>query len=361
MKKTGKKTIHYLKQRWKKITSISNIKSIEKAIVESDKPVALLGTPEYCNLGDHLIAYATIKFWEQYFEEETIIEFTRECLERNPSRVLTILKTSPFKKIVITGGGFLGDLWPEMQILINKIIAISCDRKIIILPQTIYYKKPYENNQYLLNDKKIYLKASQLTTFVRDRRSYNMLTETNLFENHSINLAPDMALFLSPIDFKYKNRSGIFLCFRHDKECLLSSSQENDIKKIIRSAGVNNISEGDTVDKYADFSPRQREKKIRAFTNKLFKKQLVITNRLHCMIFCYLSYTPCIVLDNISKKISGVFEWISECNYLRWVSFEDLTPVLINEMLRCVPKKVDRTELTNAFLTMAKNMEEFYD
>lgn len=357
-----KKVIHYIKLRWKNMTSILEIKSIEKKLTATEKPlVALIGTPEYCNLGDHLIAFAIIKFWEQYFPDDTVIEFTRECCERNSQKICSILENKPFRVILITGGGFLGDLWPDMQILVNRIINASKNRRIIIFPQTIYYQKTYENNLFFLNDRKAYQSANHLTIFVRDRKSYDFLIETNMLKTSSIHLVPDMALFLSPTEYTLAGRSGIFLCFRHDKECTLSDSEESYIKTMVKSMGITEISTGDTVDKYSDFLPKHREEKITNFMNKLCQQQLVITNRLHCMIFCYLSSTPCIALDNISHKISGVFQWLSECNYLKCVSFEYITPSLINEMLECIPEKFAGAELSENFLTMAKIMEEYDD
>ncbi len=361
MKKTAKKILHYIRFKWKKITSFSDIKSIKKTLAATESAVALMGTPEYCNLGDHLIAFAIIKFWKQYFPNDTIIEFTRECCERNSKNIFSILENKPFKAILITGGGFLGDLWPDMQLLVNRIISVSKNSRIIIFPQTVYYKKPYENNAFFSNDKKIYQNTNHLTIFVRDRKSYDFLIETNMLKASHIHLVPDMALFLSPTEYIFSNRSGIFLCFRHDKEGTLSDLEENYIKKTVKSMGIAEITTGDTVDKYSDFLPRKRERKITDFMNILSQKQLVITNRLHCMIFCYLSSTPCIALDNISHKISGVCQWLSECNYIKCASFEDITPSLISQMLKCTPEKSARAELSKHFLTMAKILEEFDD
>ena len=36
--------------------------------------------------------------------------------------------------------------------------------------------------------------------------------------------------------------------------------------------------------------------------------QLVITDRLHGMVFCYLTNTPCIVFSNYNHKVLGTYE-----------------------------------------------------
>lgn len=51
---------------------------------------------------------------------------------------------------------------------------------------------------------------------------------------------------------------------------------------------------------------------------------MVITDRLHGMIFAAITGTPCIAFDNISKKVSGVYKWIESLEYIKVVnSFEE--------------------------------------
>ena len=42
----------------------------------------------------------------------------------------------------------------------------------------------------------------------------------------------------------------------------------------------------------------------------------MITDRLHVMIFCYLTYTPCLAIDNSNHKVSYVFEYLKKCGYI---------------------------------------------
>ena len=50
---------------------------------------------------------------------------------------------------------------------------------------------------------------------------------------------------------------------------------------------------------------------------------MVITDRLHGMIFCAITETNCIVLDSKSPKLRGCYEWISHLGYIRFVSNTD--------------------------------------
>ena len=46
--------------------------------------------------------------------------------------------------------------------------------------------------------------------------------------------------------------------------------------------------------------------------------ELVITDRLHGMIFCAITGTPCIVINSKSPKVAGCYEWIKNLDYIRF-------------------------------------------
>lgn len=57
---------------------------------------------------------------------------------------------------------------------------------------------------------------------------------------------------------------------------------------------------------------------------------LVITDQLQSMIFAAITGTPCIAVDNVSKKVSGVYAWIKDLPYIRVL--ENPTDILENIM-----------------------------
>lgn len=78
----------------------------------------------------------------------------------------------------------------------------------------------------------------------------------------------------------------------------------------------------------------KREEKVQAKLEEFSNAKLVITDRLHGMVFSALAGTPCIAIDNVSKKVSGVYNWISYLDYIKVVESEDLiNEDLINEDL----------------------------
>ena len=44
----------------------------------------------------------------------------------------------------------------------------------------------------------------------------------------------------------------------------------------------------------------------------------MITDRLHSMIFCAITGTPCVVINSKSPKVRGCYEWIKELDYIQF-------------------------------------------
>ena len=52
------------------------------------------------------------------------------------------------------------------------------------------------------------------------------------------------------------------------------------------------------------------------------------------MVFAALSGTPCVALDNISKKVSGVYDgWMKPLSYVRVIKDADELKVAVREVL----------------------------
>lgn len=70
------------------------------------------------------------------------------------------------------------------------------------------------------------------------------------------------------------------------------------------------------------------------------ESRLIITDRLHGMIFAYITKTPAIVLPNSNFKITGCYEWIKECGYIKMVDnsdFEEEIRRLLSMDASCYP------------------------
>lgn len=63
------------------------------------------------------------------------------------------------------------------------------------------------------------------------------------------------------------------------------------------------------------------------------------------MIFAAITGTPCIAVDNISQKVSGVYQWIKYLDYVRCVKVEEIDEKLVNELLQMRDMRYSNKEL----------------
>jgi len=317
----------------------------------------LVGTPEYCNLGDHLIALAESIFLDNFLVKLPVVEITRELYENATTEINSFINKDTVKAVFITGGGFLGSLWEQMDDNVLNILNACRTKPVFILPQTVFYEANSDGR--LKKDKDTFAAVNKLKLYTRDRKSYETVVNSRLLNSDQVSFKPDMALYLFPYEGLDIERKGVALCMRGDRESTLSADELTTIKKFSANLGLGKISKIETVDKYKSFLPEQRKEELDKFFNIIASKRLVITNRLHCMIFCFLTHTPCIAIDNISHKITGVYDWIKDCEFIKCIddfSLESLQTAY--EEVKDASTSYDGAMLEENFKAMAAEIRE---
>lgn len=293
--------------------------------LRNPKAVFLILTPQHGNLGDHAIATSEADLLNAlkipYIEVTgRHLQILNKCGHLNVMNGCTIL---------INGGGNLGTLWIGVERLIRSVIQNNPKSKILVFPSTIFYENSPEGEEELRKSVSIYGAHQNLFLYAREPISFDVMQK--LYGN--VRLAPDMVLRLDKSDPK-RVREGCVLCLRSDLEKTLSQ-RENDI--IISSAKEmfgdhlrfldmvqgNNIS-------IANRSV-ELEKQFDSFRNA----ELVITDRLHGMIFSAVTGTPCIVVKSKSPKVLGCGEWVKNLPYIRYC--ENLSD--IRHIYESIPKQ----------------------
>jgi pyruvyl transferase EpsI len=287
------------------------------------KRIILIGTPEHANLGDHAIAIGTRRFLAHYFPDFEIVEIT--------DRQYTACKNSIRKHIrntdvlMITGGGFAGDLWQRNgDDIIRHVLNTYWYHKTVVLPQSVYFDQDQSGDDSAIT-------YSRATLFcVRDKASQERLTDYGV---RSV-LWPDLALYLQNETLGY-DREGIGLILRDDKESDLST-EERDY--VVSQLAGHNIIPMDTLLPHG-VSPECRELEVHEIMRQISRRKLIITDRLHAAIFARITRTPCIALDNLTGKVAGVADCcILHCPELRVVtSPKDVTPEMVEELMGTVP------------------------
>lgn len=290
-----KQTIKYIIYKPKYVFKTIKIK-------KNKKNIFLLNTPEHSNLGDHMIAFASLKYMNSIFNDYNLIEITYNQIIYAKNVLISKINTDNL--LVIQGGGYLGDLWENEQKMFFDIIETFSENHVIVFPQTIYYS----DKTKIENDRQKYSTFDNIIFFVRDRNSYDFMLNYNFVKKDRLFLIPDIALSLNLNDYKIK-RNGILFCFRNDKE---KNFYDKNIIKLLKFKNET-IDYTDTVINH-NVRISSREKELEKKLKEFAKYKLVITDRLHGMIFAYLTKTPCIAFDNVSKKVTGVYKWIQKSN-----------------------------------------------
>jgi exopolysaccharide biosynthesis predicted pyruvyltransferase EpsI len=285
----------------------------------------LIGSPVHNNLGDHLIAVESLKFIKS-LGFKSLIEIPEFVYELFPNKI-TIYPTDT---IFITGGGWMGDLY-EDEIVVEDIIARWSDNRIIILPQTIYFSGDGVSSIKQL--KSVLQKAKDIMICVRERSSYEICRYHMDLNLCDISLLPDMGLLaLKDITLnKHKYRKKILLSLRTDIEKIDYLECINEMISILIKNGYS-CENTSTVIKQKVLKFKKREEVIQKKIAEFSEADLVITDRLHSMVFALLAGTLCVVLDNITHKVIGVSnEWLS--SYPGLYVIENPKDINYNELL----------------------------
>jgi exopolysaccharide biosynthesis predicted pyruvyltransferase EpsI len=287
-------------------------------------PYALVDFPNHPNVGDSAI-------WAGELNQLTALLGAPPayvCHYGNYSK--RALKAAlPSGPIFIHGGGNFGDIWPNHHRLREAVISDFTDRRIIQLPQTVYFEEQrFEETAKIIRNHKNFI------LFVRDQSSFE---RAELYFDCPVHLAPDMAFCVGPIARPIPPEHKLLLLLRTDKETA-------------RTEGFESIPEDAIVADWLDEEPNFRRRKFKnrlsspsrflefAFSQNVFKEAFyedlalsridrgarllssaehVITDRLHSHILCVLLGIPHTVLDNSYGKLSAFIEaWTKSCPFL---------------------------------------------
>lgn len=278
--------------------------------------VVMLGTPTHINLGDQAILLAAILFVRQHFPTRKVFDVPSEIIATPKCRKMLLHHIRKQDVIVGHGGGNMGDIYKFEEICRRQFIGDFPDNKIIIFPQTIHFTNTADGRSELKKSKVVYSKHKNLTLIAREKASYNLMCEA--FPNTPILLTPDIVLSMQPLEHRVQ-RKGLLLCLRDDVEGALNDKTKEDIREF----GASHYKQVNITDMMADpryFFLRSKKAVIRLKLGEFQSAELVITDRLHGLIFAVLTGTPCIALANFNHKVVNTYKWVS---YLPYIQFCD--------------------------------------
>ncbi|AVR05020.1 polysaccharide pyruvyl transferase family protein [Pluralibacter gergoviae] len=312
----------------------------------SDVKIAyVLGVSNHPNAGDQEITLAQKKFINQHLPDHLYIEIEKEKTKFIIDELALRLKTDDF--VFIQGGGTFSDLYPEhelpRQLIIKKLKDAPC--KIIQFPISFYY----DNLKEFQDAKKFYNNAKNLTLFVRESKSYKCIKQ--YLETPSFHI-PDIVLSQDESDSQVIRGEQILIMFRNDCECLISKDLANDIIEYFSKKHQVTLTDNYVENNVLTFE-FNREELLKLKFDEFRKAKLIITDRLHGMIFAYITKTPVIVFDNSYGKVKFSYQdWLADCDY---IVFLDSTSSTVNDVIAAAEKLINSKRVFSLNVNSAFN------
>lgn len=285
----------------------------------------LLDTPEHGNLGDQAIRLAEKKFLSDIGYD--FIEFTQEEYLLCRKQIQAAIDKKDL--ILVHGGGFVGTLWKGEEEVFLDILTRFHANRIVVFPQTVYFEDTEVGNAEEDKLRNVLKKCEDVTIFARDRRSYEFL------RRHMINVCtcmcvPDIVTYLN-FHSQGNREKKILLCHRRDKEKVFDSRRLYPILEQLKDEMYEIIETDTVIEKKIDRNTGEKEvySKLKEFSSA----RLILTDRLHGMLFAAITGSPCIAVDNVSKKVSGAYEWLKYLDYIKCVDAEEVDDKLVKTML----------------------------
>lgn len=267
----------------------------------------ILIEPEYGNLGDQAIALATKLFIRDNFPEYKIVEVS---IEDTFKYLRGIVESSNKNDLfLLQGGGNMGNLYPDIEASRRFCIKHIKDRRIISMPTTIAYTDDKKGRKSLISSRKIYSSNPNLILIAREKFSYDIMRKE--YPCNKIFLLPDIAFYLSTRikNIKTERRENI-ICLRREKESNLSYEERTMLIDNFCSNYPNAFIFDTTVSRTVTAKLRKHE--VFSLLHEFQRAKVVLTDRMHGLIFCSITGTPCVVMKSLDNKILGTYDWVKE-------------------------------------------------
>ncbi|WP_369283528.1 polysaccharide pyruvyl transferase family protein [Oscillibacter sp. GMB15532] len=281
------------------------------------KKIILMGSPEHSNIGDAAITLGELEFFKKYFADYQLVELSAYDFSDWYPTVQSIVRRDDI--LFLQGGGNLGSQYPNEEELRRRVISDFPENQIVIFPQTIYFDGTLAGQAELEVSTRVYGQHRNLTLFTRGQESLHVAMEH--FGQAQNAFAPDMALLLQ-YNFNLP-RSGVLLCLRGllDAESGLSAAEADGIEATVRGFDphfrrVNNLNQGNP---QANILRESRRSVVSGELRAYASSSIVVTDRLHGLIFSIITGTPCVALRTYNDKITEFCAMFADSNAVFYI------------------------------------------
>ena len=302
-----------------------------------------LYTPEHTNMGDHFIADTEQLFIRTFVPNSFVVELSgKELCDQKFAQLNRILPSQP---VFIHGGGSIGNIWTFAEKNIEFIVNKLKQNKIMIFPQSICFSDDKEGQEALARAKQAY-RGDHVLLCCRDQVSFEFAQKN--FECPSI-LVPDSVLWKARKPEYPMDRFGALTLLRGDREKTLSDAEAAKITSFLASR-FRSVDEYDTVlGGIRQIPKKERTEQMEAMVNRIASAECVVTDRLHGLIFCAVTGTPCVALPNSYHKIASCYEWIKDLGYLRFIQDSAQLEEAVDAVCACTDRTYPEEKMQALF------------
>lgn len=298
----------------------------------------------YQNLGDMALTYAQKRFIETTLPDYDVLLFPSTDTYARMKALKRVV--GPGDIITTIAGGNMDDVYPSLENARRYVVRSFPDNPIISFPQTIAFSDTSSGQRALRRSARTYRSHPRLVVFAREPRTLELMKSG--LPGTRIGYSPDIVLSLTN-EVAPQPRAGILVSVRADKEVLLSADDRARIIETIEPK-TDDIMVRDTVDvALEDCQPDTFENTLREFWGLLSTRRVVVTDRLHAMIFCVVTHTPVVVLPNSNHKIKGTYEtWLKDYTHVRFLDSFDASSLsrAVDELWSLSPEDIAGPDLS---------------
>ena len=278
----------------------------------------------YQNLGDMALTYAQKTFISHEFPDSNIVLIPSYKTYVAVKYIKKHIKTDDI--ITVLGGGNMDDLYVSLENARLHVVREFKKNHIICFPQTYAFSDSSFGRKRERISRKVYQSHPNIDIFVRE--PYSLERIKRALPQNRIGYCPDIVLTLR-LQAQCCERKNVLVCLREDREQLSESSFKKKLNEALEKE-YKEIIKKDTVDvTREECSPQNYTDTLEKFWSLLRTCRLVVTDRLHCMIFCVINRTPCVVIDNSNHKISGVYQaWLRKIPYVKFLDNQDIDRIM---------------------------------
>ncbi len=283
-----------------------------------DRPRAFVFlAADYGNLGDLAITRAQLDFLAARLPGHAVVEIpisrTTSWLPRLRAEV------RPDDVVTLVGGGNTGDLYDDIQHLRELVVRSFPGNPVISFPQSADFSATTYGRLALARARRVLASHPDVVLLARDSRTLAFFEEA--FPGTRSGLAPDVVLTLDRAQ-PAAGRVGVLLALRVDAEMLTSGAVRSLVERL--AGARDEVRRRDTHVGGARRGRAEADAELDRAWADFRAARLVVTDRLHGMIFALVTGTPCVALDSRTGKV-GQFhaDWLTGLASVRLVRSPD--------------------------------------